>query len=121
MGNFFPKRVSYLFTFCPPGPEDLLKLNSPMLFSGIASACKPCNHERAARRSSLAAPVSLDDARVRRSTKSAHLVIATREGARGVRQRSMFRLGEIMVAKTDGERRRTRNMMEPLRLEIGST
>lgn len=85
-GYFFPKRVSYLFTFCPPGPDDLLKLNSPMLLSGIASACKPCNHERAARRSSsLAAPVSLDEARVRRSTKGAHRVMATSEGAIDVR------------------------------------
>lgn len=49
--------VSYLFTFCPPGPEDLLKLNSPMFLRGIDSACSFASQVRAAwSSSSLALP-----------------------------------------------------------------
>lgn len=38
---------SHLFTFCPPGPDDLLKLNSPIVFKGITSACSAASHARA--------------------------------------------------------------------------
>jgi hypothetical protein len=95
--------LSYLFTFCPPGPDDLLKLNSPMLFKGIASACRVASHERATRRSSSLAwlVLSLADDR-QRCTTGEHLVIRT-GGRVGKRQRrSMARQGEIMHGRPSG-------------------
>ena len=38
---------AYLFTFCPPGPEDRLKVSSPMDL-GMVSACSWASHLRAA-------------------------------------------------------------------------
>lgn len=48
-----------LFTFWPPGPEDLLKLTSHTAFSRIVSASRFASHLRAASiSSSSAAPLS---------------------------------------------------------------
>jgi len=59
------KILAYLFTFCPPGPEDRLKLISHMLF-GIVSAWRLSSHIRAfCRSSSLASSVPLTAAKHR--------------------------------------------------------
>jgi hypothetical protein len=48
---------TYLFTFWPPGPEDLLKVNSPKDSRGMVRACtrRSASHARAASRP-LSAP-----------------------------------------------------------------
>jgi len=73
---------SYLFTFWPPGPDDLLKVNSPMLWRGIASACSIASHVRAARSSSSLLSLSsvplADDAKVRCTAREGLLVMGTR-------------------------------------------
>jgi hypothetical protein len=53
---------AYLLTFWPPGPDDLLKLNSPMLL-GIVSACNCASHLRAACSSSGLASLLLPEAK----------------------------------------------------------
>lgn len=45
---------TYLFTFWPPGPDDLLKVNSPIVSRGIVCACSAASHVRAASRPSSA-------------------------------------------------------------------
>lgn len=43
-----------LFTFWPPGPDDVLKVNSPIVSRGIVCACSAASHVRAASRPSSA-------------------------------------------------------------------
>lgn len=43
-----------MFTFWPPGPDDVLKVNSPIVSRGIVCACSAASHVRAASRPSSA-------------------------------------------------------------------
>ena len=51
--------VCYLFTFCPPGPEDLLKLTSQTAFLRMVSASRLASHFRAEASSASSASLPL--------------------------------------------------------------
>ena len=65
----------YLFTFCPPGPDDLLKLSSPM-FLGIVSASSLSSHSLAAWSSSSFAPEAPRTARPRTKPRKGGRAVA---------------------------------------------
>lgn len=100
--------LSYLFTFCPPGPDDLLKDNSPMRWRGIFSACSESSHDRAARSSSSLLVLSrvllvpavdeTEKARCRRGLEGLHVRAVKR-------QRSMVEWGALGVQGGTGTAR----------------
>jgi hypothetical protein len=93
-----------LLTFWPPGPDDLLKLNSPMLL-GIVSACNWASHLRAAWSSSGLASLLLlllllpEAKRTAGATASSGRVVREALTA-GKRARSML-YNEIAVMQCD--------------------